>query len=135
MRFILFYDNLIRDYRGLLLLQSVLERMGHLVNLAPLWRNPLDTIREFSPDTVVMGQAGEETTSVVAEFVRNNRINLVLNTTENVCYDHRKQYFFKVNFREWNDAFIDLQVIISQDFHRYIKAHTRIKDKSKYRFI
>ena len=135
MRFVLFYDNLIRDYRGLLFLQTILNRMGHHTWLAPLWRDPLDTIREYNPDTVVMGQAGEETTSGIARFVRDNRINLVLNTTENVCYEHRREYFFKVNFREWNDSVIDLQVIISRDFNRYIQDHISIKDKSKYKFI
>jgi surface carbohydrate biosynthesis protein/FkbM family methyltransferase len=135
MRILLFYDNFIRDFRGLLLLREMLGRRGHDVRIDPLWDEPIDAIRAFNPDTVVMGQIGEKTTCDVGRFVHDSRINLVLNTTENVCYEARKPYFFKANFREWNTPLIDMQVIISHDFHRFVQDHSEIGDKAKYHHI
>jgi surface carbohydrate biosynthesis protein/FkbM family methyltransferase len=135
MRILLLYDNFIRDYRGLLLLREALRRGGHEAWVEPLWNHPEITIRIYDPDTVIMGQIGEETTSKIALFVRRHRINLVINTTEYVCNEHKKDNFFKSNFREWNESHIDMQVIVNRDYDQHIKHHKEIKDKSKYKFI
>lgn len=135
MRILLFYDNLIRDYRGLLLLKEILAHRGHRVWVEPLWAHPEQTVRMHNPDTVIMGQVGEETTSRIAQFIKRHHIHLVINTTEYVCENSKRDNFFKFNFRDWNEHYIDLQVIVNQDYHRYIREHRQIKDKSKYRFI
>lgn len=135
MRILLFYDNFIRDYRGLLLLREILRRRGHGAWIEPLWTHPEATIRAYDPDTVIMGQIGEETTSQIARFVRRHHINLVINTTEYVCNENKKDNFFKFNFKEWNENHIDIQVIVNHDYDQHIKNHTEIKAKSKYKFI
>lgn len=135
MRILLFYDNFIRDYRGLLLLKEVLRRRGHHAWVEPLWTHPEETIRMRDPDTVIMGQAGEETTSKIAQFVVNHHINLVINTTEYVCTEDKTGNFFKFNFKYWNDKIIDLQVIVNSEYQQYIQNHPEIKEKWKYKFI
>lgn len=135
MRILLFYDNFIRDYRGLLLLREMLRRRGHEAWIEPLWTHPETTIRAYDPDTVIMGQIGEETTSQIARFIRQHHINLVINTTEYVCNESKKDNFFKFNFKEWNEDYIDFQVIVNRDYDQHIKSHKEIKDKTKYKFI
>ncbi len=135
MRILLFYDNFIRDFRGLMLLKELLMRRGHDTQIDPLWDDPTGAVRAFDPDSVVMGQIGEKTTYEVGRFIADSGINLVLNTTENVCYEDRKPYFFRANFRDWNYPLIEIQVVISKDFNRYVQEHPDILAKEKYHHI
>jgi surface carbohydrate biosynthesis protein/FkbM family methyltransferase len=119
----------------LLLLREALRRRGHETWIEPLWTHPETTVRAYDPDTVIMGQIGEETTSQIAHFIRQHHINLVINTTEYVCNSHKKDNFFKFNFKEWNENHIDMQVIVNHDYDQHIKNHKEINSKTKYKFI
>jgi len=134
-RIILFYDNLTRDYRGLLLLAEILHAMGHKTWIHPLWDDAIGFIREISPDTVVMGQIGEYSTSAIGYFVQENHINLVLNSTEMAIRPGYMERFFRCNFKEYNDEIVDLQVVMSRDLDEFLKNNPKIKDKRKFKFI
>jgi surface carbohydrate biosynthesis protein/FkbM family methyltransferase len=135
MRIILFYDNWIRDYRGFLLLKEILRRRGHAVWIAPLWKDPKDVIQDINPHLVVMGQISEKTTSDIGLYIKNRGINLIISTPESVENPDRFQNFFTMNFREWNTAYIDLQILVNHDMYQFVLNHPEIKDKHKYRHI
>jgi len=133
-RIILYYDNFVRDYRGLLLLAALLREKGNKVWIHALWDNAIDFIKTVNPDTVVMGQIGEYSTSLIGYFVYESDINLVINTAESVNYGDKLDVFFRFNFKEFNEKYIAIQVIPSRDLYNFVLA-SEIVDKNKYKFI
>ena len=134
-RILLFYDNLIRDYRGLLLLSQILRAMGHATWLRPLWDRATEAIEEISPNTVVMGQIGEYSTSQIGYFVQQHNINLVLNSSEMAIRPGYMDRFFRCNFKEYNDQIVDLQVLMCHDLNNYLMAQPDIRKKEKFKFL
>ncbi len=135
MRFLLFYDNLIRDYRGLLLLKALLEKKGAQVYLRPLWHRATEAIDYLIPDTVVMGQVGEYSTSLIGLHCHRQGVNLAINSTENVYTFDKLEVFFKVNYKEFNSDIIDLQVVASKDLEQFVLTTPGITHKNKYKHL
>lgn len=135
MKILLFYDNFVRDFRGLLLLRGILEQLGNKCYLRPLWDNAVEHIKSINPDTVVMGQVGEYSTSRIGLFCYDNGINLVLNTSEFSDPSERISIFFLVNQEYFNSDVIDLQVIPNSTFYDYVMNNDEIRNKEKYKFI
>ncbi|KAF1075767.1 CDP-glycerol glycerophosphotransferase family protein [Methanogenium sp. MK-MG] len=132
-KILLFYDNFVRDYRGLFFLKKVLEHMGNSCYLEPLFKNAIQSIKRINPDTVVMGQIGEYSTSRIGLFCFENGINLCLNTTEYISKYKDIGVFFRINHENYNDNIIDMQVL-GGDIHKgYILDNPDIKNISKYK--
>jgi len=134
MKIILFYDNFVRDYRGLLLLSALLRENGHKVWLNALWNNSIEFIKQKNPDLVVMGQIGEYTTSLIGDFIYKNNVILIINTSESVSYMDKLDIFFRFNFKEFNERYITLQVVPSRDLYDFV-MRSNIREKNKYKFI
>lgn len=133
MKILLFYDNFIRDFRGLLFLKLILEHIDHKCFLEPLFKNAIYTIRKINPDTVIMGQLGEQSTSLIGIFCFKNGINLCINTTEFMEKCNNLHMFFKINQKEFNDRIIDIQVLGGKFHHDYIYGNANIIYKDKYK--
>lgn len=135
MRILLFYDNFIRDYVGLLLLSEILKKYGHKVFIKPLWDHAINKINKLDPDIVVMGQIGEYSTCKIGDYVKLKQINLVLNSTESVGTNESMENFYKRNFKESNEKFIDFQVIVNRREYNYILNNKDFTEKEKYKWI
>ena len=135
MKILIFYDNLIRDYRGLLLLEKILQKKGHRVFLKALWKDAIENIILIKPDIVIMGQIGEYSTSVIGLFCKSRNITLVLNSTENIWPKDLLDTMFKIDFKERNSDIIYMQTITGKDTLDFVLSNPQIKNKSKYKFI
>ena len=135
MKIILFYDNFVRDYCGLLLLSEILKGYRHEVLLCPLWDEAIKKIDEELPDVIVMGHVAEYTTSVIADHILKRGIRLVLNSTESGGNDKMMKDFFRYNFRECNEDYMDFQVLANNSEHDYILNSDEITKKDKYKWF
>jgi surface carbohydrate biosynthesis protein len=101
----------------------------------PLWASAITQIKNINPDTVVMGQITEYSTSRIGLFCYENGINLVLNASE-VFYSLKELYIlFSVNHEYFNSDIIDLQVIPNSICQNYVMNNDEIKNKEKYKRI
>ncbi len=133
MKILLFYDNFVRDFRGLYFLKKVLERMGNVCFLEPLFKDAIYFIKKYKPDIVVLGQMGEFSTSKIGLFCAENSINLCLNTTEFIARYDNIDVFFRINYRNYNDDIIDMQVLGGDLHKKFVLNNSGIKNKDKYK--
>jgi surface carbohydrate biosynthesis protein len=134
-KILVFYDNFVRDYRGLLLLTEILKKLKNKTYLEPLWNDAIEKIKQISPDTVVMGQVGEYSTSKIGAFCHKHGINLVINTTEMVNHKKKIKNFFSYNFSELNSEIIDLQIVPNSKLNIFVEQEIPKEHKKKYSFL
>jgi surface carbohydrate biosynthesis protein len=134
MRILLLYDNFIRDFRGLLLLQSFLEKMNHRVWIHASWNQPLEFAKCMSVDMIVGGQIAEASTHHIGKFAKENNIRFVLNSTENVAVPAKFDLFVTYNTSEFNDEIIDLQTIAATDVYQFVQNNAKIKSANKVKY-
>jgi len=135
MRILLLYHNFIRDFRGFLLLARLLESQGHSVWILAHWNKAIYFTKVMNIDVIVTGQIAESSTYKIAEFAKDNKIRLVINSTENVTLPENFEAFLSYNNTQINDEYIDLQTIASHDIYEFVQNNTKIKNKWKYKLL
>jgi hypothetical protein len=134
---LLLYDNFIRDYRGLLLLQEYLRKLGHKVWIKAGWDDPFTFSGTHKIQAIVTGQVAEWATHKFAKYCEENKILLIINTSEPITAEYNFKLLVTYNTHEWNDEMIDLQTIGIAPHYRFVQENTEIneKNKNKYKFL
>lgn len=135
MKIILFYDNFVRDFRGLLYLKQYLCFSGADVLVHPLWMEACNLMDTFEPDLVVFGQLSESQTSKFGKYAFEKGIKIVVNSSEALRPISRMQDFFRYNCTEWNDSIVDLQILPCCSAVRFLVDFGEIENKKKYKAL
>ena len=137
MRILLLYDNLLRDYRGLLLLAEFLEQTGNKVWIKAGWDDPFSFCSLHKIEALATGQIAEFATHKYGKYCAENNILLIINTSEPVTAENNFNILTTYNTNESNQDIIDLQSVGIYPHFKFVQTSNCIEEhnKTKYKFL
>lgn len=135
MRILITYHNFVRDFRGSWLLGSVLRTIGHKVYVLPHWNDDVGFAQSIRPDIIVAPQISEHSTAYIASYCSENKIHLVLNSSEQFTGNNRANVFLKYDCSKWNSEVISLQNIACTPVWNEAMSNPAITNKAAYQYL